>query len=411
MPDSLRIAVLSVHSCPMGRLGTLDTGGMSVYIMELTRELARRGHVLDIFTRAHEPTHDPVVPVHEKARLVHLQAGENGSHKLVIYAHLQDFACQVEQFRSSGGHHYDLIFSHYWLSAMVGDILRGWWEVPHLVTFHTVAAAKNAVGAGEEEPDLRVEAEREMAGKCDRIIAATEKEKRAMLGYWNVAEEKIGIVPCGVNLERFHIRDRTRSRQRLGITGRRVLACVGRIEPAKGIDRLIQAVGLLADPGLDLVIIGGDEYSRPETQKLQELARQLRLEKQVRFVGLVEQGELPVYYNAADVTVVSSHYESFGLVALESMACGTPVVTTRVGGAEQIVRQGENGYLVSSNDAAPLAEGISRALTGSARTDREAVRQSVASFGWSNVADRIMIEFDRAMSDSRLAGTDLRRKI
>ncbi len=404
MSQRLNIAMLSVHSCPMGRLGTSDTGGMSVYIMELTRELARRGHHIDIFTRAHDPSHETVIDIEANARLVHLPAGDTGIHKLALYPHLADFACQVEQFRKSETGGYDLIFSHYWLSGIAGDILEYWWNKPHMLMYHTVAAAKNAAGFGDEEPDLRVETERNLALKCNRIIAATPGEKQMMLGCWDIPEAKIGVVPCGVNPQRFQIMNKAECRQKLGLAGKHVILYVGRIDPAKGIDRLVEATSLLKDPFLTLVIAGGDDLGKPEMERLKQLVEARAISGQVLFAGLIDQEDLSAYYNAADVTVIPSYYESFGLVALESISCGTPVIMTRVGGAEEVIIDGRNGCLVSRNDPAMLADGIKKVLRNGQLWNQENVRQTAAAYNWSHIAEKMMAEFTVTLREPRLAG-------
>ena len=395
--ERLKIAMLSVHSCPLGKLGSKDTGGMSIYIRELARELGRRGNSVDVYTRAHDPADDQIVELGENARLIHIQVGEvEHMHKLVLYAHLADMACSVENFRKSNRLQYDLIHSHYWLSGWVGRQLQLWWDVPQITMFHTLGAAKNAIGIGEDEPELRLVNERELVSDSHRIIAATEKEKKDLTHHYSATPEKIGVVPCGVNLDLFQGMNKETARQSLGFNGGKIVMFVGRVEPLKGIDRLLVAMPILdTERDLRLVVVGGDDDSQPERERLRSMARELNIQDSVTFLGAVRQEDLPLYYSAADVCVIPSYYESFGLVALESLACGTPVVATRVGGMESVIRQGQNGYLVKDNAPVRLADSIAALLSQpDARTgSADSIRASVGRFSWSNVAKKIAREY------------------
>ena len=404
----LKIAMLSAHSCPVGRLGTRDTGGMSVYVLELARELGRLGHRVDIYTRVHDPADKMIYELGRDARLIHLRAGEDGEmHKLAVYPHLPDFARRLEDFRRRNRLHYDLVYSHYWLSAWAGKRLQKWWQVPHMVMFHTLGAVKNAVGVGAKEPELRIKTEHSVINSCHRVIAATEKEKADLITYYAAPEGKISVVPCGVNLDIFRPFDKKEARSQLGLNGDKTAVFVGRIEPLKGIDRLMMAMTYLKNGCRPrLLVIGGGENSRQEVERLKKLAEELRIADKIDFLGLIKQPDLPLFYSAADVCVVPSYYESFGLVALESLACGTPVVTTRVGGAENIIRHGETGYLVADNDPRNLADKIMLALSRSDNNEQLALlmRASLEPFGWSNVAEAIAREC-RALLGNGAEGT------
>jgi D-inositol-3-phosphate glycosyltransferase len=391
MSDRLKIAALSVHSCPIGKLGSKDTGGMSVYIRELARELGKRGHIIDIYTRAHDPDEAQIVKLGENARVIHLHAGEvEPIDKLAVYSHLEDFACSMEDFRASNGLQYDLIHSHYWLSGWVGRRIQRWWDMPQVIMFHTLGAIKNAIGVGENEPALRIMAERELVRDCQRIIAATEKGKEELVSYCGASPEKISVIPCGVNLELFRHIDKEAARRSLGLNGHKILLFVGRMDPLKGMDRLLTALPSVdTKQNFKLLLIGGDEDSKPEVERLQRLARSLHIQDSVTFAGIVEQRELPLYYSAADICVIPSYYESFGLVALESLACGTPIVATRVGCVESVVNHGRNGHVVANNAPLRLADGIDTLLSDSTES-ADAIRASVNRFSWSNVAEAII---------------------
>ena len=395
--------MLSAHSCPVGTPGARDTGGMSVYIRELACELGKQGLSVDVYTRIHDPKDNQIVELGQNARLIHLKAGEDESiHKLAVYSHLPDFACNLESFRKQNGLQYDLVFSHYWLSGWVGEYLQRWWNVPHVMMFHTLGAVKNAIDTGEDEPELRLETERELARNCHRIIATTEKEKGELILHHDASPDRVSVIPCGVNLELFQPVDKEIARQRLGFDDDQVILFVGRIEPLKGIDQLLRAMPYLQnDQKPRLVIIGGDEYSQPEVERLQRLSRDLHIESSVTFLGVVKHEELPFFYSAANVCVVPSYYESFGMVALESIACGTPVVATDVGDLKNIIRQGETGYVVTDNAPHRLADKIALLLSNSSPDTKSAltIRASVTGFSWPNIARTIIREYREVLSN------------
>ncbi len=392
----LRIAMVSAHSCPIGSLGEKDTGGMSVYIRELAHELGKQGHLVDVYTRVHDPKDRQTYELGQNARLVHLRAGEDEEiHKLAVYSHLPEFTYNLESFRKDNDLQYDLIFSHYWLSGLVGEYLQQQWNVPHITMFHTLSAVKNTIGIGEDEPELRIEAERGLAQNCYHIIVPTEKEKEELVRHYGALPERIGVVPCGVNLEQFKPVSKESARQYLGFGNDKIILFVGRIDPLKGIDKLIKAIHYLQNiQGLKLVIIGGGENSQREVEQLQKLACNLNIQDSVTFLGLIKHEQLPYFYSAADACVVPSYYESCGLVALESLACGTPVVATDVGNLKSVIRQGETGYVITGNAPHHLADKIALLLSRRS-TDTESalsIRASVSRFSWSNIAEAIIRE-------------------
>ncbi|UCG67080.1 MAG: glycosyltransferase [Deltaproteobacteria bacterium] len=396
----LKIAMLSVHSCPLGKLGGENTGGMSVYIRELCRELGRQGHLVDIYTRAHEPIHDQIVELGKNARLIHLRAGrEEEIEKLAIYPHLAEFACEVENFRKHNGLHYDLIHSHYWLSGWIGKWMQRWWDIPHITMLHTLGAVKNAIGIGMNEPDLRINSEKALVRDCNRIIAPTEREKEYLIHYYDASPKAITVIPCGVNLELFRSLEKEIARNYLGLDGKGIILFVGRIVPLKGIDRLLMAMPYLENgQRLKLLVIGGDEYCRDEMKRLRSLAQSLQIHDSVSFLGLVKHEDLPYFYSAADLCVLPSYYESFGLVALESLACGTPVVATKVGGLESVIRQGETGYVVLDNTPFRLANKMALLLSMSNKEAISSIRASVTKFSWSRIAEAIVNEYRAVLS-------------
>ncbi|MFC1967624.1 glycosyltransferase, partial [Chloroflexota bacterium] len=393
--------------CPVGMVGTQDTGGMSVCIRELAGELGKQGHTVDIYTRTHDPAHGQVMELAGNVRLIHLKAGDNEYvNKLAVYLHLPDFACALEGFRNSQNMDYDLVFSHYWLSGWVGNLLQGWWRIPHIITFHTLGAVKNAVGIGEDEPELRIETERYLIKSCNRIFTATERGREDIIRHYGSTGGNIRVVPCGVNLEMFSPENKKAEKQPSRLPERKKILFVGRIEPLKGIDNLLKAASILKKRhDIEVIIIGGDGNSQ-YMQYLQGLSGDLNITDSIRFLGLVGHEELPGYYNAADVCVVPSYYESFGLVTLESLACGTPVVATDVGSAGSVIHPGINGYRLEDNSPQRLADNIDKILSVK-RTDKDriSIRETVAGNGWANMAgaiDRECREVIKEYSGSRV---------
>ena len=400
--------MLSIHSSPIGELGTKDTGGMSVYIKELARELGNLGHRVDIYTRFHDPRGEREVELHENVRLICLRAGINGDmKKLALYPYLPDFLKELEQFRIRNDNHYDLIHSHYWLSGRVGNWAQIRWNVPHVLKFHTIAAVKNNTDGSEKEPELRMITEKKLAKSCHRILAATEKEKNQLMRYYDAPPGTIGVVPCGVNLDLFRPVEQASARRQLGYDhDESIVLFVGRFAPLKGIDRLIAAMSYLKHhQRLRLVIVGGDGNHTPEFQNLKRLSAKWGVQDIVTFAGRIEQENLPPYYNAADVLAVPSYYESFGLVALESLACGTPVVATRVGAMESILRQDETGHVVNYGSPGMVAHGIEKFLSNSLAKplSAAAIRASVLKFGWANVASDTIDEYTVALGEHPFA--------
>jgi D-inositol-3-phosphate glycosyltransferase len=405
MPEpSLRIAMLSAHSCPVGDLGARDTGGMSVYIRELARELGKQGHSVDLYTRVHDPNDPRIEGLAAGVRLIHLKAGrEDRIEKMDVYFTLPEFAFNMERFWRDNGLNYDIVFSHYWLSALVAKYLHQKWDIPYITMYHTLGEVKNALGIGEGEPALRIISEKDTVQDCQRIIVATDEEKHDLMRYYGAAPEKVGVVPCGVNMELFRPVNKKDARRELGLAGEKILLFVGRIDPLKGIEQLIKAMPLVKNNGgLRLIIVGGDENSRAELEELEKLAAGLGIKDKVIFQGLVRQEKLPYYYSAADVCVVPSYYESFGLVALEALACGTPVVAADVGDLRNIIRPGETGYVAADNSPESLAAGISSVLSKTRGESTLNIRASISRFDWSEIAAGVAGEM-RSVLDERVA--------
>ena len=400
---SLRIAMLSIHSSPLGPLGTLNTGGMSVYVRELSKWLGAAGHYIDIYTYAPGPSRE--VDLYPGVRLIHLDR-DNSSEidKEQLTNHLQEAFETLERYRKSQGLTYDLVHSHYWLSGVVGAMAQKHWQCPHLTMFHTLGVLKNKTDSAENEPSHRIAHERKLVHSADGIVVPARKESENLLLDYYAQPSKIAIIPCGVNLELFQPMDQTAAREAIGLTSNNPLALyVGRFAPLKGLDLLLSAVARLKDElaDLHLMIVGGDGPGSANTQALVALANRLGIRSQVTFVGRIEQRDLPTYYNAADLLVVPSHYESFGLVVLESLACGTPVAATPFGAAESVIQHDSNGVIIAGPEVTPVAQGMLRQLSraGQDRLSRSQIRETVADYGWRRIAADVADAYNQLIED------------
>ena len=404
--------MLSYHTCPLATLGGKDTGGMNVYVRDLTRELGRRGVGVDVFTRSQDD-HVPHV-LHNLGygnRIVHMPAGpETPLAKDRLVEFLPEFVDGVMDFTSSKGLHYDLLHSHYWLSGLAGLDLRSRWGIPLIQMFHTLAAMKNRVARSAEEASskFRLDSESRLLKEADRIIAATQAELAQFQWLYHTDTRNVVVVPPGVDTSRFYPMPQDEAKDFIGIPlAQNMILFVGRVEPLKGIDTLMQALVLLKDDGVFLrhpmcmAIIGGDPDAGPEqiTEEmghLQSLRENLGIGEMVTFLGKRDQDTLQYYYSAAQVVVVPSHYESFGLVALEAMACGTPVVASETGGLAYLVRDGETGFHVPAADATALAARLKELIQDEvlrARLGRQAAEYA-RTYAWPLIADQIQAVYD-----------------
>ena len=407
--EHINIAMLSIHSNPIGRLGTMDTGGMSVYISELARELGRRGHCVDIYTRLQNGGDPPVIEHGQNVRLIHLDIANNGNlSKLNLYPYIDKFFQALEAYRQKENLIYDVIHSHYWLSGCLGTWAQNDWDRPHVVTFHTLGKSKNRVGVGPREPELRIANEGELVQTSHRIVVPTRSERDSLIRHYGAPEDKIGIVPCGVNLELFRPESRVSARRQLGFyPDDHILLYVGRFEPQKGLDILLEAIACLkCFDRLRLVIVGGDGELDQAHQNLRHKARDLGISEKCLFTGPMDQRKLPTYYHSADALVIPSRYESFGLVGLEALACGRPVVSTPVGVMADRLRKARAVRVTSHMTPQSLAQEIQSLLTESLLPPAVEIRESVLDYSWSNVADAIVKEYRMAIDQHALDSGD-----
>ena len=369
-----RVSVLSVHTSPLEQPGTGDAGGMNVYIVETARRMAERGVEVEVFTRATSSDHPPVAELAPGVLVRHIAAGPfEGLGKNDLPSQLCAFTAGV--LRTEARHdpgHYDVVHSHYWLSGQVGWLARDRWGVPLVHSAHTLARVKNAALADGDQPEpmVRVIGEDQVVAEADRLIGNTDSEARELVELYGADPRRVVTIPPGVDLDRFVPGDRTASRRALGLAPDAVvLAFVGRIQPLKAPDVLLRAAAemLHRDPALRarlvVLVAGGPSGSGlAEPTSLQGLAAALGLTDVVRFLPPQRGHGLVDVYRAADLVAVPSHNESFGLVALEAQACGTPVVAARVGGLPVAVDDGRSGLLVAGHGPGQWADALRAAL-------------------------------------------------
>lgn len=405
-----RIAVISMHTSPTASLGQNANGGLNVYVHEVATAFSDRGIATDIFTRRQSPDDPTIEPLAALSRVVYLPAG-HGLDKYSLYGEVPEFARSIVRFAEREGAGYDLLFSHYWLSGEVACLLRPRLAPAWAHVAHTLGLVKNrtlALGA-RAEPESRIRVEGEIAREANLLIASTEDESRDLVDVYGADPDRVYVVPPGVDLSMFQPIDRAEARRKIGYGPGRLLLFVGRLERLKGVDVAIKALALLRDRNHDdvrLLILGEDskEADESEKERLKAVAAAAGVRDRVDFLGSVAHHELPYFYSAADVTVMPSYSESFGLVALEAQACGRPVVASNVSGLRSVVRDDVSGYLVDSQDAAAYAERIGRLLNNQELAAQMGARGRLLAqrFSWTRTADRLELLFERLAESAQL---------
>ncbi len=405
-----RVAMISLHTSPLDQPGTGDAGGMNVYVLELSRRLAKRGVEVDIFTRATSSELAPVVAAGEGIQVRHVPAGPfEGLSKAELPGQLCVFAREVlraEATQLPG--HYDALHSHYWLSGQVGALARDRWGVPLVHSMHTMAKVKNeALALGDTpEPAVRVHGEEQVVAAADALIANTAREAEQLIDLYGAAPDRVEVVHPGVDLDVFRPMPRAAVRRRLGLPeDAHVLLFAGRIQPLKGPDVLLAAVAVLLERNpswrsrLVVPVVGGPSGSGLEhPTALADLAVELGVEDVVRFVPPVAQSVLAEWCAAATLVAVPSYNESFGLVAAEAQGAGTPVVAAAVGGLPTVVRDGHSGLLVDTHEPRDWAATIEKVLADEQLHARLAAGAAVQAreFSWDRTAERTLAVYSRA---------------
>ncbi len=418
-----RIAVLSVHTSPVAALGGSKTGGMNVYVREMAREMAQRGIMVDIFTRRTDPqTPEVDTQLGLNIRVVSVPCGPAAPLEPdAVFPYLQDFTAGVIAFTMRYQvPAYDMIYSHYWLSGWVAHKLKEVWGTPFAQMFHTLGQMKQRIAPGNAEggaypghglilPDLRITNETRVVTWADRLIAATEAEQAQLLWLYRADRRKISIIPPGVDAQRFQPQPSVDARRQLGLdTNAQLLLFVGRIEPLKAVDSILHAARLLLDQqphilaNTRIAIIGGTP-DNPELKRLKALTDTLGIRHLVDFLGAKDQSQLSTYYAAASAVMMPSDYESFGMVALEAMASGTPVIASHVGGLAFLVRDAETGYLVPTREPQALANCMARLLADPAACQRlgENAARVAQSYRWQVIVDRLLEAFEAMLAEKK----------
>lgn len=409
----MRVAMISMHTSPLEQPGSGDAGGMNVYVLNIARELAAAGVEVDVFTRATRPSQGEVVDVADGLRVINVVAGPyEGLAKEDLPTQLAAFAGGIVQFARKQGCEYDLIHSHYWLSGQVGWLLRDLARVPLIHTGHTWAAVKNAAqkttGGEHSETEARRICEQQLVDNADVLVVNTDDEIEQLSRHYDVEPSLIRVVTPGADTRLFTPgtnRNTERARRHLGIpVDSQVVAFVGRLQEFKGPQVLLRAVAEIVerDPGRNIrvIVCGGASGSDASVDYYRALAHKLGLSRTVRFLGPRPPEELVAIYQAADIVAVPSYNESFGLVAVEAQATGTPVVAARVGGLPLAVADGETGVLVDGHDPAAWADALEALLDDDARriSMAEAAVGRAAEFSWRASAETLKQVYEEARS-------------
>lgn len=408
-----RIAMISMHSCPLsGEEGR--EGGMEVYVMELSKELSKLGYAVDVFTRKQNDDHKEIVEINPLLRIIHLKAGPTHPiSKKDVVNYIHEFATNLETYTLKEHTEYVVLHSNYYLSGLVGIYLKTkfGWKTPHIMTFHTLALMKNLVARDELEREQkeRIEAEMKIAKESDMLILSGENDAQYLEYLYDCPKEKITVVNPGVNIELFYPTDKDSAKKKIGgDLDHKIILFVGRIQPLKGLDTVMYAIKIIQkqNPKLKICfwIVGGDisqgkELWSEELRKLEKLQRYLKIETVVKFVGHKPQRELPDYYNAAEVAVMPSHYESFGISALEAMACGTPVITTNVTGISNLIASDEK-YVTTANNPLLLASQIEDILKNEKKHEdlSKKIYNQAKQYTWKKTAKKISEVYENLLS-------------
>jgi D-inositol-3-phosphate glycosyltransferase len=405
--------VLSVHTSPLDQPGIGDSGGMNVYIRSVAERLGEAGIETDIFTRYRGDEDREVVELGHGVRVLAVTAGPpEPVPKSSLPGLLPAFLDSLLATTHAEGRGYDLVHSHYWLSGWVGREAKDRWGAPLVSSFHTLGKVKNySLARGEiPEPSIRLDGERNVIERSDRVLAPTPTEAAQIVGLYRARPSRVRVVPPGVDVALFHPRDRDLARERLHLSGLRLALYVGRLQPHKGPDVAVRALAeaVARDPvtaeHLMLAVVGGPSGGKEndgEVARLMELATALGVSERVVLFPPQPQSKLADFYAAADVTLVPSRSESFGLVALESAACGTPVVAASVGGLRYIVEDERTGFLVEGHDPGDHAERMLRILREpalAASLGTEGARRA-PGFSWGTTATETLAVYRELLPD------------
>ena len=390
----MRLALISEHASPLAALGGEDSGGQNVYVAELARRLGASGHDVDVFTRRDSKLLPEVVHFDERVRVVNLSAGPAESvPKDELFPLMTEFRDAFYRFVRREPAAYDLVHANFWMSGWVACEAKRDLGLPFAQTFHALGEIKKREqGDADTSPPERQATELRILEEADVVLATCPAEVEDLTTLYGAQHSQLALVPCGVDVEKFRAVDRREARKELSLAEKPTVVYVGRLVPRKGVDTIIEAFALLPEElDAQLVVVGGEPgvYESPEIKRLSALASKLGVEERVVFTGSRPQRDLYRYYGAADVSVTVPHYEPFGMTPLEAMACGTPVIGSRVGGIKTSVADGKTGFLVPPKNAETLANRLLRLLSDEnlrTRMGRAARRRIEEHYTWERIA-------------------------
>jgi glycosyltransferase involved in cell wall biosynthesis len=422
-----RIALISDHASPLAAPGSIDCGGQNVYVAHLARELARAGHLVDVFTRRDAIGQKQLVRWIEGVRVVNVPAGPaHHVPKEQMLPHVEAFARFVTRFARHQGAPYDIAHANFFMSGMVAQHLKQALGIPYVITFHALGQVRRlAQGAADAFPPARVRIETTLMQQADRIIAECPQDRQDMERLYGASPARIAVAPCGFDPDELWPTDKEAARNLLGLAPDRFTVLqLGRIVPRKGVDTVIEATALLRTRhGVDaqLLVVGGDidtgmrgtgirgaGRDGPELARLRTLADQLGIARHVHFLGQKPRAELRHYYGAADVFVTTPWYEPFGITPVEAMACARPVIGSEVGGIKSTVVDGGTGFLVPSRDPQAVADRLAtlQRHPGLARRMGEAgLRRAGLYYTWRTVAQQVAAVYAAVLADARVPAT------
>lgn len=410
------IAVISEHASPLASLGGVDSGGQNVYVAEVARHLIQRGYQVDIFTRWDNKALPQIITWMPDVRVIHVEAGPiDILEKEYLFDHMPEFTRNILSFIKNEQMDYELIHANFWMSAMVAADLKQCLQIPFVVTFHALGYIRRIhQGNNDKFPAERIEIEKRIVREADQIIAECPQDRTDLISFYEAPDEKITVIPCGFNPHEFHPMDRLLARRMVGLdTDEYIILQLGRIVPRKGIDNVIRAMSRIKRTSVParLVVVGGetdtlDADMNPEIARLQKIAAEENIQDMITFTGRKQRDILKYYYAAADVFITTPWYEPFGITPLESMACGTPVIGSAVGGIKYTVEDGKSGYLVPPNDPDALAVRIFELLHAPelrAKMAESAIKRVHSLFTWTKVTDMIVALYEKVRIATRPA--------
>ncbi|MCX5933769.1 MAG: glycosyltransferase family 1 protein [Pseudanabaena sp. LacPavin_0818_WC45_MAG_42_6] len=391
------IALISDHADPAAEIGLEEAGGQNVYVRHVGETLAALGWHVDMFTRKVKASDDDIVQHSAHCRTIRLKAGaETYIPRDRLFEHMPEFVDSFQAFQRTQGLNYPLIHTNYWLSAWAGLELQKTSGIQLVHTYHSLGAVKyQSLVEIPQVANTRLRIEREILERANCVVATSPQEQETLRSLVSTRGQ-IEVIPCGTDTTNFRLTSKTQARTKLKLDSReKVILYVGRFDERKGIETLVRAFALLKERDLKnikLMIVGGSSANMPdgaERGRIENIVNELGLKDSTIFVGRIGHDVLPLYYTAADVCVIPSHYEPFGLVAIEAMACGVPVVASNVGGLKFTIIPEETGLLVEPKDVEAFAEGIQRILFDDlwVRKMRKQASANVNQrFSWTGVA-------------------------